>query len=807
MQEYQYKHGDTPLEGFTIQRAVGRGGFGEVYYAISDSGREVALKCVQGHEEIELRGIRQCMNLKNPHLVSIFDVKYNDQDRPFVIMEYVAGPSLRDLVNECPSGMGPQKAAFFLREIGKGLTYLHDRGIVHRDLKPGNIFYEDGYVKIGDYGLSKAMASSQHSGQTVTVGTVHYMAPEIGKGQYDQSIDVYALGVVLYEMLTGRVPFLGSSPGEVLMKHMATEVDLEGVAEPFATAIRRAMAKDPAERFHTVQELVEAVYGAEHIRDSVSSFELESLSVIAERVAKKVGAAVGGPGSSAEPTITLGPDVPPGEGSSAAWKGQDGWEEFARRTEEWGQRVGQWGERFGHEFAERAKHGYLHWGDVETRAAADPKLDPLNRKQRRFLGGITMLIMAAGTAMVCPRHIAHEESMFLWALLAIIGGVAGIVSTRYRLKLRSESKTLHRLAYGGLACFGLVACTAIVYLMGFGYGRINARIDGTYLAVFVSLFLLNWEVLTSPGRSERVSLGAVIWAGIVGLITASIFGGIVELTAGVLAGIALVVQVSCPFDPRGPKHWRQTLKELRKHFHESREKRHDDRDGANAAAPTPGAPPTPPPVRPVPDRAGVGAATSKEHPTHRAPIGPTVPIEVVSPLFTVIAGFFLTFAFSVGLIVAVDVPVIISAGLPDADLARELDDLFGYRGWPELAGKIGMVITFGSAFMAACFLCVARRKAGVAHISRAVLGSFGILFALVPVLRESLRSIRWDLVAPLITGDQVGPGVEMILDEINLRGTCTAGIILLISIAMLAWPARWQAAGNTGQYAAETKDA
>src|SRR5437016_14274666 len=85
MLSFQYKHGDRPLEGFTIQRAAGRGGFGEVYYAVSDSGREVALKAVLGYEQIELRGISQCMNLKSPHLVTIFDVKYNAEGRQFVI--------------------------------------------------------------------------------------------------------------------------------------------------------------------------------------------------------------------------------------------------------------------------------------------------------------------------------------------------------------------------------------------------------------------------------------------------------------------------------------------------------------------------------------------------------------------------------------------------------------------------------------------------------------------------------------------------------------------------------------------------
>src|SRR6185436_2063325 len=106
MWSFQYKHGDRPLDGYTIQRAAGRGGFGEVYYAVSDSGREVALKFIQGYEQIELRGVSQCMNLKSPHLVTIFDVKHNADGVPFVIMEYVSGPSLRQILDESPSGLG-----------------------------------------------------------------------------------------------------------------------------------------------------------------------------------------------------------------------------------------------------------------------------------------------------------------------------------------------------------------------------------------------------------------------------------------------------------------------------------------------------------------------------------------------------------------------------------------------------------------------------------------------------------------------------------------------------------------------------
>ena len=207
---YRYQHGDRPLEGFTIKHGLGRGGFGEVYYAISDAGREVALKAVQNYEDIELRGIKHCMNLKHPQLVSIFDIKHTQEGLPFVVMEYIDGPSLRDILDTHPDGLGAAKAAFFLQEIARGMTYLHDCGVVHRDLKPHNVFYENGVVKIGDYSLSKAINTSHRSGHTVTVGTVHYMAPEISMGKYDHTVDVYALGVMLYEMLKGHPPFLGS---------------------------------------------------------------------------------------------------------------------------------------------------------------------------------------------------------------------------------------------------------------------------------------------------------------------------------------------------------------------------------------------------------------------------------------------------------------------------------------------------------------------------------------------------------------------------------------------------------------------
>ena len=125
------------------------------------------------------------------------------------------------------------------------MAYLHDRGIVHRDLKPGNIFCDEGMVKVGDYGLSKFISCSRRSGHTESIGTVHYMAPEVANGRYGKEIDVYALGVILYEMLTGRVPFEGESVGEVLMKHLTAKPDVSMLAEPYRGVVGQGVGEGP----------------------------------------------------------------------------------------------------------------------------------------------------------------------------------------------------------------------------------------------------------------------------------------------------------------------------------------------------------------------------------------------------------------------------------------------------------------------------------------------------------------------------------------------------------------------------------
>ncbi|GIW94602.1 MAG: hypothetical protein KatS3mg110_2643 [Pirellulaceae bacterium] len=255
---FTYGEGARPLEGYTIKRGIGIGGFGEVYYALTDAGKRVALKYVQFHRDVELRGASHCLNLKHPHLVALYDIRYDADGQAWIVMEYVSGESLKDVLMRYPRGLPLAEVARWFEAICSAVAYLHDHAIVHRDLKPANIFDDQGTVKVGDYGLAKCITFSRQGGHTESVGTCHYTAPEIRNGTYGKEVDIYALGVILYEMLTGRVPFDGESAQEVLMKHLVDHPDLTRLAEPFRPVLRRALAKDPARRFASARQMCDA---------------------------------------------------------------------------------------------------------------------------------------------------------------------------------------------------------------------------------------------------------------------------------------------------------------------------------------------------------------------------------------------------------------------------------------------------------------------------------------------------------------------------------------------------------------------
>lgn len=257
--KFTYRSGQRPLDGYTLKRGVGQGAFGEVYFAVSDGGKEVALKLLRGHTDAELRGVSHCLNLKHPNLVHLYDLRTDARGDHWVVMEYVFGESLASVINKHPTGLPTEVIREWFAALARGVAYLHHQGVVHRDLKPANIFLEHGQLKIGDYGLSRRISGSEGGDLSRGVGTPHYMAPEIKNGNYTASIDVYACGVILFEMICGHRPFEGETPLEVLMKHYLDKPDLSPLPAAYRGVIGKAMEKDPAKRFTSIGELARAV--------------------------------------------------------------------------------------------------------------------------------------------------------------------------------------------------------------------------------------------------------------------------------------------------------------------------------------------------------------------------------------------------------------------------------------------------------------------------------------------------------------------------------------------------------------------
>ncbi len=543
---YTFRHGDRPLDDYTVQRAVGRGGFGEVYYAVSDGGREVALKYLRDNPHIELRGISHCMNLKSPHLVSIFDVKKNADGDYFVIMEYVSGPSLRDILIAEPNGIGPQKAAFFIREIAKGLAYLHDRGIVHRDLKPGNIFYDEGYVKIGDYGLSKFISVSRHSAQTASVGTVHYMAPEVGSGNYHRGIDIYALGVMLYEMLLGKVPFEGSSMGEVLMKHLTEQPEVDNLPAPFGPVIRKALAKDPAERYQDVYAMVEDLLAVDDVQSSLAGFNPMSLSQAPRRIAD-------------EPDSPMPSPNPPPRRPGGATPQRRNFDLDARQlppaiarrvsviSDKVDKRVRTLEARLGRSPHRRADEQSPPAKPAEPRFARRHRSETIPRL-------LLALVMAVGLGVVLGLIVDARDEGMISAIMMCVGLPTGVALGCWGLSRISREHQhppwIERLC--------LAVPTAPVLALGLipiGDVHIGDRAIGVWAALMALVLFGDWRGRIENGERGELSLGKAFMFGLFALIATAIFtegnDHAIALGTGVAAVGSLVIQAVAWLFPLG----------------------------------------------------------------------------------------------------------------------------------------------------------------------------------------------------------------------------------------------------------------
>ena len=258
---------------------IGTGGMSDVYAATDVSlGRQVAVKMLKidmaRDENFRERFRREAQNsarLNHPNIVSVYDtgsVETSGVDVPYIVMERVHGMNLRDIVrNEGP--LAPERAAKLLLPVTRALQASHDAGIIHRDIKPANIMVTNtGAVKVMDFGIARALddSTSAMTQTSAVIGTAQYLSPEQARGKpADARSDVYALGCVMYEAVTGVPPFEGESPFAVAYQHVQedpvppseriTEALSDNEAVNVDSVILTAMAKHPADRYQTADEM------------------------------------------------------------------------------------------------------------------------------------------------------------------------------------------------------------------------------------------------------------------------------------------------------------------------------------------------------------------------------------------------------------------------------------------------------------------------------------------------------------------------------------------------------------------------
>jgi eukaryotic-like serine/threonine-protein kinase len=259
---------NTLFDGrYRIVRKLGAGGMANVYLAEDQElGRRVAIKILNdrhaGDDQFVARFRNEAKNaasLSHPNIVSIYD-RGEAEGTYYIAMEYLDGKSLKELILE--RGPAPVSVAVdYARQILAALRFAHRNGIVHRDIKPHNVLVDgEGHVKVTDFGIARAGAS-QMTEEGSIIGTAQYLSPEQARGtQVDQTSDLYSLGIVLYEMLTGAVPFTGDSPVEIAMKHLsATPEPLstrrDGIPHALDMVVLRALAKDPTARYQSADEM------------------------------------------------------------------------------------------------------------------------------------------------------------------------------------------------------------------------------------------------------------------------------------------------------------------------------------------------------------------------------------------------------------------------------------------------------------------------------------------------------------------------------------------------------------------------
>jgi serine/threonine protein kinase len=259
----------TMLGHYRLQRRLNRGGMSEVYLATDEhSQQDVAVKLVDSsdveYSERFQREVKTISALAHSHILPVLD--YGQQGScHYLVMPYIKQGTLRDRLANGPLRL--QEASIILEQVANALQFAHDRGIIHRDIKPSNLLLQsEQYIYLADFGLAKTIGVEDHNDITQSgciMGTPEYMAPELVDQPASVSSDIYALGVLLYEMLTGRVPFKGATPIATCWKHLGEQPIRPSmlnpvISHPLEEVILCALEKKPRRRFKSVQAFVQA---------------------------------------------------------------------------------------------------------------------------------------------------------------------------------------------------------------------------------------------------------------------------------------------------------------------------------------------------------------------------------------------------------------------------------------------------------------------------------------------------------------------------------------------------------------------
>lgn len=257
---------------YELETVIAQGGMGTVYKGLDTRlHRPVAIKVLKEHLAADDRFVerfrreaRAVASLGHPNIASLYDYA-EDDGKHFIVMELVDGTDLATLLRTS-SPLGAERSKAITEQVCDALEHAHSAGIVHRDMKPGNVLVTpDGDVKVTDFGIARAAGDSTLTATGSILGTAHYLAPEQAAGkEVTPATDIYATGVMLFEMLTGTVPFEADSPVAVATRHVNEEVPAPSALEPTVpleldAVVLRATAKDPKDRFVTAAEMAAAL--------------------------------------------------------------------------------------------------------------------------------------------------------------------------------------------------------------------------------------------------------------------------------------------------------------------------------------------------------------------------------------------------------------------------------------------------------------------------------------------------------------------------------------------------------------------